>query len=209
MHQKIILSSKRNHVQRIISDDSSFVSKLFYDENNFNKEIELLSIMDRSGAKVPKILKSSKQELIMEDLGDFTLLSWYEKLEKQNSYDYEHIIIKLCHWLKNFYSITFGYFKQSYIVFDVNFRNFIIFNSDVYGIDFEQSCVGTIETDAGKLAAFALTYDPSYTEWKLKFHDKLIEILSRELNIKKEAILLEEQKEMDAIKKRRKNINRG
>lgn len=204
MHQKIRLTSKRNQVNRIISEDKSFISKIFYEEESYKKEHELFTILEKSGANVPKILKSFKQELLMEDLGDLTLLSWYENLEKQNSYEYEKMIIKFCSWLKSFYSITYNHFNQSYILFDVNFRNFLINDDEIYGIDFEQSALGSIETDAGKLAAFSLTYDPAFTEWKIRFHDKFIEVLSEELQINKDIILTEEHKELEAIKNRRK-----
>lgn len=204
MYQKIKLYSKRNEVYRIINTNEYYISKLFCDAENFKKELELLLLLKRAGANVPKVIKSSKNELLMEDLGDMTLLSWYESLERQNSYDYEQTIMKLCSWLKNFYNITFNCFKESYILVDVNFRNFLINEDEIYGIDFEQSGFGKIETDAGKLAAYAFTYNPAATKWKKRFHDTFIEILCKELQISKEIILIEEQKELKAIKNRRK-----
>ena len=41
------------------------------------------------------------------------------------------------------------------------------------------------------------------TEWKMNFRNIFIDILSNELNIEKEKIISEENKELAAIKKRR------
>lgn len=204
MHQKIRLSSKRNQVSRIIEGDESYISKIFINDESLTKERELLTILDASGANVPKILKSYEQELFLEDLGDLTLLSWYEDFEKHNSYDYTYMLMKFVRWLNSFYIITYNHFNKYYILNDVNFKNFMISGNEVYGIDFEQSGDGNIKTDAGKIAAFALTYDPAFTEWKIRFHDDLIEVLSQELSINKDDILQEERKELEAIIERRK-----
>lgn len=203
MHQKINLISKRNKVERIINDDNTFISKIFNDANDLKREYEVLKLLKSKGAYVPDILETKENTLMLEDLGDLTLLSWYENIEKQDKHDYEKMILRLCCWLKNFYRITYSHFNRPYILFDVNFRNFIIKDTEIYGIDFEQSGFGNIEIDTGKLAAYALTYAPAMTEWKIKFRDKLIQILSEELLMDKNIVLNEELKELAAIKDRR------
>jgi len=205
MHQEIKLTSKRNEVLRIFEEDITYISKTFASFHNFSKEKEILLVIKKEGANVPNIIESSNNKLLIEDLGEETLLNWYENLEKYNSYDYDCMLIKLCTWLKEFYRITFSYYNEQYVVLDVNFRNFIIKNDEIYGIDFEQSCTGNIETDAGKLTAYALTYEPSMTSWKINFRNKFIEILSEELNIKSDLIIKEEKKEIILMETRRNN----
>lgn len=204
MHQEIKLISKRNEVYRIYDDDKTYISKIFTSFDTFHKEKEILSIMKKEGANVPYIIKSSQNKILMEDLGEETLLNWYENLEKQNSNEYNCMLVKLCAWLKKFYNITFTHYNEQFVLQDVNFRNFIIKNNEIYGIDFEQSCPGNIETDAGKLTAYALTYEPYMTKWKIDFRNKFIDILSKELNLDKNLILIEEKKEIKSIEKRRK-----
>lgn len=204
MHQEIKLISKRNEVYRIYDDDKTYISKIFTSFDTFHKEKEILSIMKKEGANVPYIIKSSQNKILMEDLGEETLLDWYENLEKQNSNEYDCILLKLCAWLKKFYNISFAHYNEQFILRDVNFRNFIIKNNEIYGIDFEQSCPGKIETDAGKLTAYALTYEPYMTKWKIDFRNKFIDILSKELNLDKNLILIEEKNEIKSIEKRRK-----
>lgn len=203
MYTEIKLESKRNMVTRIVRNDKSYVHKTFNKKDDMKKEVEVLSVLHSAGINVPEIIEIKDNGLFLEDLGDNTLLRWYESLEKEDSYDYENMLLKLCQWLKSFYYSTFSRYSFSYILWDVNFRNFIIFDNTIYGIDFEQSTFGNIETDAGRLLAFALTYAPAMTEWKIEFHDKLLCMICKELKLKKDIVLLEEKKELEAIKQRR------
>ncbi len=203
MHKKIKLLSKRNSVMRIMEEDNAYIVKCFKSKESFQKEKDLLHMLKNSGVNVPSIIKSEDNVLYLEDLGERTLLDWYEESEKRNILD-ETVIYELCSWLKAFYNATFDCCNEQIILYDVNFRNFIIRGSKIYGIDFEQSKEGYISEDAGKLSAYALTYDPAMTEWKINFRSILIDILSRELNIRKEIIIEEEKRELSAMEKRRR-----
>ena len=204
MHQEIKFTSKRNRVLRITEGEKSYISKTFSQADDFINEKYFLKTLKKGGANVPLILEEGQNFLLLEDLGDETLLKYYENLEKQNSTEHKDIVFKLSNWLKSFYRITLSSFRKQIILNDVNFRNFIVHGNEIYGIDFEQSCSGSIETDAGKLSAFALTYEPSITEWKINFRNELINTLSEELKIEKQLILCEEKKEIKSIEKRRK-----
>ncbi len=206
MHQEIKLISKRNEVKRIINDDKTYIIKKFRCLDEFDKEKNILNILKENNANVPEILYAEKNTLFLQDLGEFTLLKWYEQIENKNSECYEEIILKLCFYFSNIYEIFKNNFKEQLILYDVNFRNFIIKNNEVYGIDFELVQKGELENDAGKLAAYALTYDPSNTHWKIKFCNVLINMFSDKLNIDKKLILEEQNKELNNIYRRR-NIN--
>ena len=203
MHQKIKLKSKRNQVHRIIEDNRSYIKKTFTESENMRKEIQVLRALKKEGCNVPEILEVFEDTLYLEDLGEVTLLDWYERKEKENTVDYVDMIEKLCEWMKSFYSITYNCYDQSMILSDVNFRNFLIKDNEIYGIDFEESHAGNIETDAGKLAAFSMTYHPEMTKWKLRFAEELEKILSLELNLNKELVMKEKEKELRQIKNRR------
>lgn len=201
MHKKIKLISKRNNVMRIAEDNGTYILKMFENSDNFIKEKEILNILKNAGANVPSIIKEEENSLYLEDLGETTFLDWYEKSEKENNFDLS-MVYELCSWLKKFYKAIFTY-KEQTVLWDVNFKNFIVVDKKIYGIDFEQVQKGNIWEDAGKLSAYALTYDPSMTEWKINFRNIFIDILSKELNIEKEIIIKEEKKELSAIEKRR------
>lgn len=204
MYQKIKLVSKRNQVYRIIEDNNKYISKTFSNQENMKKEIEILKLLNCYEVNVPDIISINNQTIILEDLGEVTLLDWYESLEKENSCEYTDVMIKLGQWMKKFYFATKSYFNQQMILSDVNFRNFIIKDNEIYGIDFEQSKPENIEIDAGKLIAYALNYDPAMTEWKINFCREFINILSLELKIDTKLILEEKNKEYENIKNRRK-----
>ncbi|HOG62055.1 MAG TPA: RIO1 family regulatory kinase/ATPase [Sedimentibacter sp.] len=202
MHKEIKLRSKRNNVFRIVEDEGTYILKKFENHENYIREKEVLSILKKAGVNVPSIIKAEENYLYLEDLGEVNFLEWYEEQEKNNALNIS-MVYELCSWFKDFYSAVFEFYKKQFILYDVNFKNFIICDNKVYGIDFEQVKPGHIEEDAGRLSAFALTYNPSMTEWKMDFRNILINILSNELNIEKEKIISEENKELAAIKKRR------
>ena len=202
MHKEIKLVSKRNIVIRIIKEGNTYIGKKFINSENYLREKEALYMLKNAGDNVPSIIKADDNILYLEDLGENTLLDWYEESERQNTLDIT-VIYELCNWLKAFYNASFDYYNEQIILYDVNFKNFIIRENKIYGIDFEQSRKGSLSEDAGKLSAYALTYNPAMTEWKISFRNIFIEILSKKLNLTKETIITEEIKELSAIEKRR------
>ncbi|AOT69551.1 RIO1 family regulatory kinase/ATPase [Geosporobacter ferrireducens] len=203
MYQKIRLKSKKNQVYRIIEDDRSFIEKNFIETEKMEKEAEILRTLKKQGCNVPAVLKIYENTLLLEDLGEVTLLDWYGKKEKEGAVDYSEMINRLSQWMKSFYSITYHYYNKSIILRDVNFRNFMIKDDEVYGVDFEDVQAGNIETDAGKLAAFSMTYHPEMTAWKLLFAAELERTLSRELKLDRGLVLQEREKELLRMKSRR------
>ena len=175
MHKEIKLRSKRNNVFRIVEDEGIYILKKFENHENYIREKEVLSILKKAGINVPSIIKAEENYLYLEDLGEVNFLEWYEEQEKNNALDIS-MVYNLCSWFKDFYSAVFEFYKKQFILYDVNFKNFIICDNKVYGIDFEQVRPGHIEEDAGRLVAFGLTYNPSMTEWKMNFRNIFIDI---------------------------------
>lgn len=204
MYQEIRLKSKKNRVSRIVEVNKSYIVKEFSDLENMGREIEFLKLLKERECNVPDIIKIEDNKLYMEDLGETTLLDWYEEAERIDFRESLDIIHELCSWLKDFYRISSECLGQQYIIFDVNFRNFILKDNKIYGIDFEEACKGEIEVDAGRLIAFALTYNPAFTNWKEEFAIILLNTLSNDLNIEKELIIREKDKELEQIRIRRK-----
>lgn len=203
INEKIRLNSKKNQVYRIIEDGKRYIEKIFSDTERMENEVQILKVLKKQGCNVPEILGICENRLLLEDLGEVTLLDWYESKENEDSTDYTEMIEKLSKWMKCFYSITHNYYNKSIILFDVNFRNFLVKDDEIYGIDFEESQFGNLETDAGKLAAFSMTYNPAMSEWKLSFVEEMVKVLSWELELKRELVMEEREKELIRIKSRR------
>lgn len=203
MKKKIRLNSKRNQVYRVIGDNDKYISKGFSDIESLKREVKVNNILKQGACKVPDILKKEDRTVLYEDLGDITLLDWYEEEERKDSVNYSNMVYILANWMKEFYSATSKHYKDTYTINDINFRNFIVNNGEIYGIDFEQSKFGKIETDAGRLIAFALTYEPIMTEWKIVFSKILLNILIETLNIDKVVTIEERDRELREIEIRR------
>lgn len=203
MYKEIGLESKRNHVIRIYDGDETFIRKEFKIMKRFSAEAGMLKVLNDEGIRVPKILEVGPDYLILEDLGDQTLLTWLEKAENENLDDYKGVIESLADFLKSFYRASERIFGETMLMYDMNFRNFIVHEDVIYRVDLEQATKGVIESDIGKLLAFSTTYDPPGTEWKMIFRDRLLEGLTEELNLDRELVLMEEADEFRAMESRR------
>ncbi len=203
MRKKVKLTSKRNKVYRLIEDEGNSIFKTYIDKEDMKMELSILRLLHSKNCRVPEVLRVTSNSIYLEDLGDETLLDWYERSENTNADNILPMILKLSDWFEAFYDTLCSSKYSNYIMGDVNFRNFLINNGEIYGIDFEQCREGKIEEDLGKLAAYSLTYDPMMTDWKKNFVKLLIEQLSIKLDISKDAISSEMDKELIKIRLRR------
>ncbi|MEL7646900.1 MAG: hypothetical protein AAGU76_02345 [Sedimentibacter sp.] len=203
MHKKIRLESRRNEVSEIQDNKRIFIAKKFSCQKDFQNEKRVLEILKGKGVKVPEILGERNRTLYLEHLGSTTLLNWYEKAEAENLSNCTMMISKLAQWLKSFYGAMLSSSGEQMILDDVNLRNFIIHDDEIYGIDFELCSKGRIERDAGRIAAYILTYEPPFTPWKVSFRNIAVKTLAKELNLDVLNILSEEDKEIRSMEIRR------
>ncbi|MDY0236281.1 MAG: RIO1 family regulatory kinase/ATPase [Gudongella sp.] len=206
MYQEIALTSKKNKVYRIVEVDNTYILKTLRDTKSYDKELEVLKLLNDKGLLVPKILNVNKYSITLEDLGEVTLLSIYEKLENNNDKNYQHIIESLLSWLDNFYKVAEDYYRRECVLSDMNFRNFIVKNNRIYRIDFEEVGFGKKEADVGKLLAFGLTYNPEHTEWKKQFEKAFVVEIQKRGLYDMESVIAEKNLELERIKERRKKI---
>ena len=85
----------------------------------------------------------------------------------------EKLMILLADWFINFHN----YFKkaeQFFIRGDSTLRNFI-FSDRIWGVDFEESRIGSPVEDIGGLCSSILTTDPMFTDEKLMLCKKFID----------------------------------
>ncbi len=205
-------SSRRNEVSKIVAmrrdekskNDNSqkiiFVYKRFL---NGGAEEEYRNLKLLSGINVPTVLARSEKALCLDYIEGPTFLQMLETCEKQNApFDrYIHLWIE---FMQRFYRTVPGYIYN-----DINFRNFIIANKGeyigetVYGVDLEEIRRGRPETDIGRAAAFLLSYDPAFTEYKKQTANTFISACSDAFCIRRDDVRDEMNKEFDSMQKRR------
>lgn len=158
--------SRQNNVFLVSADTDEGKKNLVYKHHNSGnalKEIGILIELYNKGVKVPRIIKSSKNIIIMEYLRGETLIDRMGYLEKQNLSGED----EMSQIITFFYNFRKALADQ--IHWDINFSNFIFYEDALWGIDFEDVRKGEKETDMGRFFAFLITYSPSFTQWKLNF----------------------------------------
>jgi hypothetical protein len=158
-------------------------------------EVAMLRVLQAEGIAVPQVYEENKDYILLEYLEGPLLLDCYTRQEGiSGSYsDYldeptHRLIHLLCRWFKDFYKVVHSIRDQQLLMGDVNFRNFIMVKGKIYGIDLEEWREGRIEKEIGSLCAFALTYDPTFTRWKLAMVRELLKVFIGDLNLDKKML---------------------
>ena len=191
--------SRRNEVYKInalLGDGTrmDFVYKTYL-EGDMEREYHFLS--QTQGVKTPKVLAKGENSLCLEYINGQLLLEKLEEAERAGAPFYPYLSL-LIDFLERFYKAWPGYAYG-----DINFRNFIIAEDGIHGIDLEETREGKIAADIGKVAAYLLTYDPACTLYKKEIVDYFINSSAGKLNIQKNDIADEQCKELDYMKVRR------
>jgi len=165
------------------------------------KEVSILTKLKEAKCNVPMIYLVNEDTIFMEYLEGKTLLNVIEEMEDSNLNSIQ-VLRNLYLWICDFYASLGG----DIIFGDVNLRNFILNNEKIYGIDFEDCRIGKKEEDMGKLCAYFLTYNPSFTDWKIKNVKDFFMMLINEFGFNQEELLREIEKELVAMERRRNEI---
>lgn len=207
-------ASKRNQLYLLNFTDPDgyekfMVYKLHSHRVRLVKETEMLFQLRESQVWVPALTKVIGTGMLMEYVSGPTILEYLEWQEKAHfQYSEPHTdpamqaIIQLADWLKDFYHTTEMNMGKKVILGNMNFRNFII-RDKLYGVDFEDWREGRPEEDVGRICAFSLTYDPSYTSWKKVFVKKMMELLVYSLDLDRSEVIDCLFEELARINKRR------
>lgn len=201
--------SKRNKVYLVEdtaeSAGENYVLKIFMGrEKQKRKKLEedILKDLSKSSLYVPELLLTGKDYLLMEYIKGVTLLDILIRYEGSGCCDDRPFLMAI-DFIYDYCRHTLKSAGQSYILKDINLRNFIYREGQLYRIDFEDCAHGYIEEDIGKLFAFMLTYDPVFTDWKISKAKSLFHYLSDKYPVDIDAIRSEMKKELIAIEDRR------
>ena len=206
-------NSRRNNVYQIITLNNIFVLKHFPNIkiNNYNmlKEIKIINLLSNNNINVPKILFSANSFYIMDHISGITLLQYLEVSEKKSvnntlSEETKVILTNYLKWLNNFYLALSQSLNKNVILSDINLRNFLVLeNNEIYGIDFETVGSGEIIEDLGKICAYILTYNPTFTNYKYKIISFLEQEMVSIFNIDINRLTEEKIKQLTNLKIRR------
>ncbi len=219
------LCSKKNKIYKIkcIFDPERktgpayFVFKLYREEGwerRKEKEHLMLKALKKytfeSSISVPDVFYRGKDFLITEFVEGNTLLDYILMKEASNEeieFNRLNPLTVSCEIIKNFHDISREIIGHFCILNDINLRNFII-GSRLYRVDFEEWTEGCVEEDFGKFIAFILTYDPVFSDWKIKITQKLIKYIYDFFYIDRSKLKTEINKGFQSIKRRR-NLHPG
>lgn len=212
--------SKKNKVsliEALCSDGSRrrYVYKEYRNGQAAEKEAAMLKILKERSVNAPELYYSGQYSCLMGFIPGETLCDIIHSIETAEDIEDEvkteravQMGVKLCNWLKGFYSASEKAFGESIILGDVNLRNFI-FQDEITGIDFEDYTEGLKEQDAGRICAYLMTYTPSYTGWKMDIAHKWQELFCKGLDIDKEKLMFEISNGLTELEKRRKERLKG
>lgn len=201
--------SKRNEVYLVKDieepDGENHVLKVFKGrQKERRKRIEENFLKDtgKSFLHVPELLLVGKDYLLMEYINGSTLLDILIRNEKSGSSD-DQPFYAVIDFIYDYCQLTLKLTGQNHILKDINLRNFIYRENELYRIDFEDCAPGYIEEDIGKLFAFILTYDPVFTGWKILKIMNLFKYLSEKYSVPAGDIRAEMKRELISIEGRR------
>ncbi|WP_352419113.1 hypothetical protein [Proteiniborus sp.] len=167
------LKSKRNKVYLINLKEGTSerlaILKEYSLENRKLLDIEYdnINMLKDSDILVPEILYKNKDSLIMEYVQGELVVDLVDRLKIGKWLD------KLALWMTKLHDIKKG--KNSLLKKDVNLRNFIYSNGNIYGLDFEEVGYGDIRLDLSNICFFILRNEPSFKKEKYTMMNRFLE----------------------------------
>ncbi len=154
------LFSRRNNVFLIKSSDNKttpFIMKFYSEPNSMlksNIEYKNLIKLNREGLNVPHVKKNKDHYNIIEYIPGVLVSDLAYRLNKGEW------IKKLACWMFKLHSIKLNSKqkknKKSYLKGDCNLRNFIYYENQIYGLDFEEKLFGDPRQDLSEICVFIL-----------------------------------------------------
>jgi hypothetical protein len=224
VNKKQKLYSKKNSVTKIEitfqdRDKTTYVLKEYTGSDRCSKsnnENFFYDVLKNCDLKIPGVFYRKEALLVMEFLGDKTLLDYITVMEQENDRipfdgcsDPESFAGKYrpladaCYYMNAFNKKLHKIYDKSYVLNDMNLRNFLIPGGEIHRVDFEDCGEGLVEEDFGKFIAFLVTYRPAFTSWKLGISECIKTLCRFSLKLDHGKINFELDREIERMKKRR------
>ncbi|MDZ7837613.1 MAG: hypothetical protein U5N58_06485 [Actinomycetota bacterium] len=175
------------------------------------REACFYSLLKRIGFKVPNIFYQGESFWCWRiwAASAYWTISWPWRLGMPVGPDLFRLtcspVFYACSYMGDFNRSLYYVTGKSYILGDVNFRNFLLGPDGVYRVDLEDCRQGRVEEDLGRFIAFFLTYQPAYTEWKQSQCRMIKEYCRDNLDVDMGLVETEIERELIQMKKRRKS----
>lgn len=206
--------SKKNRVQLIeISAGQQvirLIEKTFTEVVALKKELSMLNLLHEMAFSVPECLGQFDRVLLYEYLGGMTLCEKLEIAEVcepdlfsgpvNRDSEITALLKKTIDWLNRLHQ------KTGLTFYDINLRNFIVRDNQVYAIDYEDFNRLKPAVDYGRMLAFILTYKPVFTEWKKALIRELEDYLNNEIKVNMDEVRQEKERELARISERRAKL---
>lgn len=185
--------SRRNCVQKIETENGIRVQKRYPLKESCIHERMIYRLLHNTTLPHPEVAEVLADGMTLIPLPGITLVEELEEQERSGIISW-HVWKKLTEWVIQFNEIT------GFVVTDPNLRNFIYDaeNGMLYGLDFEECAEGNMVEMIGRLAAFVLLYDPTYTPTKQAIADYILREVADRLDVELEP-LFQETKKQEAI----------
>ena len=198
---RMYFKSKRNAVRLNVHN---IVEKQHNNPESARFESNRLALLHNKGLAVPKLLSVRDNVIEMEYVHAITLPDLIDAWEKNPDPDAQTMVAEgLVNWLKKYYEIMNPETRG-----DINGRNFLFDNKQVWGVDFEEPGHSTILEDIGLLLAYILTYSPKFTLIKEAFANQIVLHASEAFGIATESVLQSQAAALKMLYSRRKRIKR-
>lgn len=186
---QVFLLKKKNSPN---GTSNEIVVKKYSSSERLEKEISLLRMLHSTELTVPEVILIQEDLVFMTYVKGTLLLDYLEDCEKKFTPVQEmlDVMLKLANWLSDFYKATKYHYGKCYSYGDLNARNFILTQDQIWGIDLEDaSPEESGEYDLAGLCANLLTYDPPFTPWKVTLTRMLYDQFSAIIPIDRERFL--------------------
>lgn len=227
MEEYIRLPSKKNKIYLDQEANPPQVIKVFRDEEAFLRELAFYLLLDKVDhappIKSPRLLSSSPVDRVirLSYIDGETLLSALESAEAAADLPTAmELLSRLLGWLTDFDQALRNQLTASNLLElginqygidnsqvlslgDLNFRNFIIKDGEVYGLDFEQVELTDSLALTATLLAYLLTYHPIASDFKIALLEQLTTHLVQEHAFEHDLLLAEVAEQIQIINARR------
>jgi len=164
-------------------------------------EAEILLKLHSENVPVPWVVGYRENLLILEYLPGEPLPDIIER----GGYEPGALALALCDWFAAFYAAV----PDGELRGDVNGRNFLYDEGSgtMYGVDFEERCYGPRARDAGRLAAFLVTYQTTDRARQASLAGRFMQRFAENFSCEANEIAAEYELELVAMQKRRDEKN--
>ncbi len=148
-------TSKKNTVRKVECDGKYYVVKKYHDDfiTGLQVEEKVLEECGKNQVGVPEIIEKLEDSLILEDISGTNCKELFDSQETGA------VLSGIAEWLCDFHS-SFGHKKRRG---DCILANFILSDTEIYGIDFEESQEGNYLRDIGDMCTSILRMRPAFT----------------------------------------------